>query len=227
MPIKSNPLTVTYTAWDTSANTPKAGDAAHHTLRLIRDGVESTPINSPSEVDATNAKGEYKLTLTAAEMNVDFLTLCGVSSTANVSIIPVKIVTDDGDLAAIRALIGGGTVATSSPVAQGGAVKIIRGDDYKAADGRALTWTGNSADIWPDLTGATIAWKVLDTSGNVKLSVTGSVITPTGTQQVIAEPSASQTASLTADSGQPYKVVAVLSDGDVCTLVTGYLQVVN
>lgn len=96
MAIRGVSLTITYTAWNTQTQAPETGDVANHTLRLCRDGAESTPANSPSEVDSTNLKGEYKLTLTAAEMTCDFITIGGVSSTSNVIIAPVKITTEHG-----------------------------------------------------------------------------------------------------------------------------------
>jgi hypothetical protein len=82
---------VTYRAWDTSANAPKTGDVANHTLRWIKDGTSSAPTNSPSEVDATNAKGTYKLTLTSTETDCTYGTLAGVSSTSNVSLFGIQI----------------------------------------------------------------------------------------------------------------------------------------
>lgn len=83
--------TITYVAWDTSANAGKTGDAANHTLRWVKDGTAAAPTNTPSEVDATNAPGIYKLTLTASECQAIAGTLGGNSSTANVSIIPVQV----------------------------------------------------------------------------------------------------------------------------------------
>lgn len=87
------PITVIYTAWDTSANGPKTGDAANHTIYLIKDGTAAAATNSPAEVDATNCKGEYKITLTFAEMLFNVVVVCGVSGTSNVVIIPLKITT--------------------------------------------------------------------------------------------------------------------------------------
>lgn len=84
-------LIVTYIAWDTVANTTKSGDVFNHTLRWIKDGTSSAPTNSPSEVDATNAPGVYKITLTGTETTCDIGTLAGKSSTANVTIIPLTI----------------------------------------------------------------------------------------------------------------------------------------
>lgn len=84
-------MTVQYRAWDTSANAPKTGDVANHTLRWIKDGTAGAPTNSPSEVDATNAPGVYKLTLTATEADADIGDLAGKSSTANVVLIGPQI----------------------------------------------------------------------------------------------------------------------------------------
>lgn len=80
-----------YSAYDTANNTGKAGDVANHTLKLIIDGVVSAPTNSPTEI----AAGEYRLLLTAAETNgAKFICVAGVSSTADVYIIPAMVITD-------------------------------------------------------------------------------------------------------------------------------------
>lgn len=91
MPSRGQSVVLTYIAWDTSANVGKSGDVANHTLRWIKDGTSAVQTNSPSEIDATNAPGAYKLTLTTAECTCNTGTLVGKSSTANVSIIPVAI----------------------------------------------------------------------------------------------------------------------------------------
>ncbi len=85
---------VYYLAWDTAANAPKTGDVANHTLQVIKDGVRTAATNSPSEIDATNAPGLCAIILTATELNGNFVALGGVSSTADVIIIPVYILTD-------------------------------------------------------------------------------------------------------------------------------------
>jgi hypothetical protein len=82
---------VTYRAWDTSANAAKTGDVANHTLKWIKDGTAATPTNSPSEVDATNAPGIYKLTLTSTETDCTFGVLAGKSGTASISLFGVEI----------------------------------------------------------------------------------------------------------------------------------------
>lgn len=93
MAFRGEALTLSYLAWNTSTNTPQTGDEGNHTLRIIKDGVESTPAGSPSEIDATNLRGVYSITLTANEMQADALTFGGISGTANVEIIPIIIIT--------------------------------------------------------------------------------------------------------------------------------------
>ena len=91
MASKGQSLTVQYVAWDTSANAGKTGDVANHTLRWVKDGTSAEPDNSPAEVDAVNAPGVYRITLTAEECDCWVGTLCGKSSTANVSIMPLTV----------------------------------------------------------------------------------------------------------------------------------------
>lgn len=91
MASRAQSITVCYVAWDTVNNIGKTGDVANHTLRWIKDGTSSAPTNSASEVDATNAPGIYKITLTAAECTCDYGTLAGKSSTANISIMPTHV----------------------------------------------------------------------------------------------------------------------------------------
>jgi hypothetical protein len=102
MAIRNQALTVNFLAWDTNANTGKTGDSANFTLRLIADGgIPAVPTNAISEPDSTNMPGTYELALTAGEMNADFVTLHGISSTSNIVIFPLFITTESGDLAAI------------------------------------------------------------------------------------------------------------------------------
>lgn len=91
MASRGQSVTVTYVAWDINLNTPKTGDVANHTLRWVKDGTASATTNSASEIDATNAPGVYKITLTGTETTCDVGTLAGKSSTANVVVIPLTI----------------------------------------------------------------------------------------------------------------------------------------
>jgi hypothetical protein len=88
MSVSGAALTVTYMAWDGSAGAGKTGDAANHTLRLVRDGVETTPSGTPAEVDAANAPGIYRLALTGAENTGTGMALVGKSATAGVVVVP-------------------------------------------------------------------------------------------------------------------------------------------
>ena len=91
MASRGQALVVQYHAWNTGTNAYQAGDAANHTLRWVKDGASAAPANAPSEVDATNCPGVYKLTLTAAECTCDVGTLCGKSSTSGVVIVGVTV----------------------------------------------------------------------------------------------------------------------------------------
>jgi hypothetical protein len=92
MPSRGQTLTVSFVAWDNTANVGKAGDAANFTLRWVKDGTSAAPTNIPAtEVDATNAPGLYKLTLTGTECTCDFGTLAGKSSTSGISILPISV----------------------------------------------------------------------------------------------------------------------------------------
>jgi hypothetical protein len=75
-----------------------------------------------------------------------------------------------GSAGAALGRIGSNTITIVSPVADDGAISLIYGDDYLAANGRALDFTGTT---WPDITTATIALKV---QAATALSFTGSVL---------------------------------------------------
>ena len=87
-------FTPTFHVWDTANNEDKTGDAANLTIYLIQDGTAVAASGSPAEVDSANCPGIYKITLTAAEMSYNHITVCGKSSTADVVVIPAFIQTD-------------------------------------------------------------------------------------------------------------------------------------
>jgi len=85
-------MTVTFVAWDTSANTGKTGDASNIAVKWIKDGtVETLDTNTVSEVDATNCPGVYKVTISTAEANCNIGTLAGKSTTSNIVVLPITI----------------------------------------------------------------------------------------------------------------------------------------
>jgi hypothetical protein len=159
MAIKNQALTVCYVAWNTSTNSGQTGDSANHTLKLVQDGTEANPTNSPSQVDATNLPGVYKLALTAADVNFNCIVLAGKSSTANVVIIPLVIITERGNVN-----------TAAAPGAAGGL--FVAGTNAATTVTTALTTTfaGNLTGSAASVTGA-----VGSVTGNVGGNVTGSV----------------------------------------------------
>ena len=90
---QGQPLTLHYFALDTANSEGKAGDAANHTLKWIKDDATETAVaDTPAEINATTLKGHYKVDLTATDANCNLGTLGGESSTSDVVIIPTHIV---------------------------------------------------------------------------------------------------------------------------------------
>lgn len=148
MASRGQAVTLTYVAWDSAANAGKTGDVLNHTLRWVKDGVSAAPTNAPAEVDATNAPGIYKITLTAAECTCDFGTLGGKSATAGVRIIPVSAGFEQLPTAAAGAAGGLPTVDASNRIAgiQGTKNTLDALNDVTAAAVRA-EMDANSADL--------------------------------------------------------------------------------
>jgi len=92
MPSYGQALAIQFVAWDTGANKGKTGDGANFTMRWVKDGVSSAlSTTTVTEIDATNTPGLYKCSINGTEASCYLGTLCGVSSTANVSIIPQTV----------------------------------------------------------------------------------------------------------------------------------------
>jgi len=104
-------------------------------------------------------------------------------------------------------------------------IKIVRGDDYAAADGRALRW---SSSQWPDLTGATITFTAQHISqpDNV-LQTAGAVLPPeAGSQTVQVELTSEQTDLLIPGvRAYWYDLEAKLASDRIVTLVKGQMTV--
>lgn len=88
---------VTLYAVDATTGLPKTGDSANMVFYVSKDDGTVTAIAAssgvPTEADATNAKGDYKIALSQAETNADKLRFTGKSSTANVVVVPATIYT--------------------------------------------------------------------------------------------------------------------------------------
>jgi hypothetical protein len=123
------------------------------------------------------------------------------------------------------AALQGAAITYAGPVATGGTVSLVRGDDYKNTDGRALVFT-NAAGSWANLTSASVTFTVLQKSTVpnstpiTALMQSGTVVTPSGSnQQVRFDLTAAET--LLPVGLYSYSVTAVLSDGSTVTLSTG------
>jgi len=107
--------------------------------------------------------------------------------------------------------------------------QIVAGDDYKAADGRALTWTSGPVQTWPDLAGATLTMVVGEHQPNLlpflPATFTGTVPgTPAAPTTVSLDITAAQTSNIPS-SEYDYQLVATLTNGDKITLAYGHLTV--
>lgn len=200
----SEAVTVVYTAWDTNANTPKTGDVANHTIRYIADGVAGSPAASPAEVEL----GEYSIVLAADENDGMMMAVVGSSSTGNVRIIK----------SSWQNIRNTGLVTTVSVVSvDGTALEIVRGDDYKIADDRAIEFSSTS---WPDLTSATVKLTIrLKKTRDVELEVAGTVVDANTCRfELTHELTDGMTPS---DQGHLFDVEAILDNGNYITLVLG------
>ena len=131
---------------------------------------------------------------------------------------------DPGTAGRALGRIGSGQVDYIGPVAISGDITVVRGDDYNNTDSRALEWTSTG---WPDLTGATVTFRLKHTSGVLTKAAT--VVTPTGTARVRVELASADTAGIVANSMQPYRfdVEATLSSGRKVTLLTGWAKILE
>jgi hypothetical protein len=101
-------------------------------------------------------------------------------------------------------------------------VTVVRGDDYFAADGRALEWVSSG---WPDLTTAAVLFSAR-TAGH-EYHEFGSVVAPTAPATVRVEPDAAETAALLPNQAYEYHVRATLASGHVATLARGLMHVLD
>ena len=83
--IRGKAQTIQFFVQDLANGGGKTGDNSNLTLRIIADGTASAPTNSSSEIDSTNAKGWYKVTITAGENSGAIMSLSVQSSTTDVA----------------------------------------------------------------------------------------------------------------------------------------------
>lgn len=178
MSVKDTAETITFYLWDTANSVYKTGDAGNLTLRLQSDGVLSTPAASPVEVDATNMPGAYDIVIAADENDGRRMTLGGVSSTAEVSVIAAhwsnEMDADDLNSIADAALARFASVDTGETEAADGSVAEL-----------AMGAAGDPLEnlVPGDYTSGTAGHRLGSlTSGSVRMV---SPVVRTGTMQVV------------------------------------------
>ncbi len=116
-------------------------------------------------------------------------------------------------------LTGGAEITLTSPVTQGGELRIRQGDDYQAADGRSFEL---SSDDWPDLTGATIEWRFegLGPVGTASIPEAGDTV------QTVRLELTTEESAVVPHGHRSYEVVVTLAgSGHVVMLADGPLRV--
>lgn len=134
---------------------------------------------------------------------------------------------DREDLQSVRVKVetlGSGRVVVQSPVSpDGSSLKLVAGDDYLAADGRAIIF---DLDNCPDLTGATVKVSARNTL-SAQISLEGSVVASTGPlKRIIFEVTSDQSKDWAPDVYRG-DIEATLSSGSVMTLRFVELMVVR
>lgn len=117
---------------------------------------------------------------------------------------------------------GGITFTITSPLSTDGTITIVRGDDYRMADGRSIVFTFTGQ---PSLSGATVVLSAISNRTGTKglASVVGTV---SGSATVTFELTSTQTSNLeTGTDAYTFDVQATLADAHIITLVTGSLTV--
>lgn len=88
-------LIISFVAWDTANNVGKTGlndiTLQWFTTKAGLGGIKEYISTAIQELDATDAPGVYYVTIEALDTDVDMGMLCGISATADVSIMPVNI----------------------------------------------------------------------------------------------------------------------------------------
>ena len=141
--IRGQSYVVDFVAWDMTNNQPKTGDAANITVRISKDGGALTATtNNPQEVDATNAPGLYRVTLTASEMDANTILVVPKSSTSGVFCQSVTVLTERGSFSAVPAGVWGASNRTLT-----GFGTLV--SDIWSHSSRTLTSFGSLvSDIW-------------------------------------------------------------------------------
>jgi hypothetical protein len=132
-----------------------------------------------------------------------------------------KVNTIDGIVDTILARIAA-AVTFVSPIISSDTIEIVQGDDYKDADGRALSFA--LTDHGFNLTGATCKLTIHDLNGeNADITSTGAIVEVDDDATLTFELTAAQTTTLSvSDNRHEYDVQIILSPGVSQRIVTPY-----
>ncbi len=150
MPFKNAATSQTITVWDNVNGIGKTGQSATLTLRGVGDGTNEFTPSAPviTEVDSTNLKGEYSVTITSGENIYSNMTLGGLCSTAGCIIVPLKWTNETttpsvGTVAANVTQIDGVALATHASGEMPSDIRAVNGGSTGATAGK-LELTGLS-----------------------------------------------------------------------------------
>ena len=192
MPVKNEAYYAFYLAQSDLTGDPVLGDAANHTLRLIKDGTVSTFISTPTpvEISSTYAPGLYGVTIPAGDNTGTNMIIAGTSSTANVTIYPGQWDNDGANLGTINStlqtLLAQYAVLVQfdgSSSADSRVLRLTRGDSYDDVLNAKKVFTVYSTT---DLTTGTATLTVRDNSGSLLFSVTDTPVSIGGDNYTVS-----------------------------------------
>lgn len=232
MPVKNQDYYALYLAQDDNTGEPVTGDAANHTLRLVKDGTVTTFIGTPTpvEVSSTYMPGIYGVLVPGADNTGENMVIAGTSSTADVSIFPGQWDNDSADLEAISDAVQ--TILSQFAVvvqfdgsgsADDRVLRLTRGDSYDNVLNAKKTFTVSSSI---DLTTGLATLTTRDNSGNVLFAVTAVPVFAGGSNYTISPTiTHSDTLSLPVGRGVGIWDLQVVVGSSYGTPILGTLQV--
>lgn len=195
-----------------------ANPANETTVQAIKAKTDNLPIDpaSNTQVNTRLAAADYiapdNASIVAIKTKTDSLPIDPLTS-----IVPGNYAS--GTAGYILGTLTSGQITVVSPVSKdGGTITLYRGDDYFAADGRALEWTDTGA-LWPDLTGATVNFK----AGTLTKACV--VVTATGVNKKVRVELSKTDINALPDPYYAFEIEATLANGHVITLATGKLYI--
>jgi hypothetical protein len=192
----------------------------------VKDSADNIVIARTTAGMVESETGVYRHSFTVPNANGAYLIVWDFPATS----VGVTRATEELEVGAtsdtIAASILTSQITIVAPVAANGDITIIRGDDYRAADGRHLTWRDST---WPDLTGATATFTSRSAEGSSAIGVSKlcGIVVPSGAgKEIRVEFTDNETNAHVADEYR-FDIRAVLSDGNRVTLVRGHMFIAD